>query len=175
MPKESYIDSRKKKSLLDGSLETENQILKNYLKEKLRISEKQIKQIIEERREIFLPVSIFRNKLSTLEIIVKYLNEVKKLSFVEISRLLNRDDRTVWHAYRRAVKKKIGIKVLDSEIKIPVSIFSNRKYSALELLVAHLKDSHKLKFTEIAALLDCSPKTVWTVYQRVKKKNASKK
>ena len=190
---EPYIDSNGKEIILKKKLKkskadsqhkfpqqklstalSENEILKQIIRERLRLSSAEINAIVEKKKELFLPVSIFSNKLSTLEVVVKFLKEEKKLSFAEISRLLNRDDRTVWHAYRRAVKKKIEIKISDSKIEIPVSIFSERKYSPLESLAAYLRDSHELKFTEIAGLLKLSPKTVGTVYRRYQKKNASK-
>ena len=167
--KEPYIDSNKYNFLPDSVLQ-ENQILKDFIKEKLQLSEQEIAKIVESKKEITAPISIFRNKLSTLEILVKFLKETKEFTFSEISRLLNRDERTIWHAYQRAVKKNIGIKVTDSEISIPVSLFAEREYSPLETLVAYLKDSHQLKFNEIAALLDLSPKTVWTVYNRKQQK-----
>ncbi len=165
-----YIDSKKKDVLLDEKLQ-ENLILKEFIKAKLHLTEKEIATIIEREKEIVLPISIFRNKLSTLEIIVKFLKEVKLLNFSEISRLLGRDERTIWHAYQRAIRKNIEITVADSDITIPVSLFASRDYSPLETVVAYLKDSHQLKFNEIAALLDLSPKTIWTVYNRKQKKN----
>ena len=169
--KKSYIDSIKPDFLLDSKLK-ENQILKDFIKEKLQLSDTQIEQVIESRKEILAPISIFRNKLSTLEILVKFLKENKDLTFSEISRLLNRDERTIWHAYQRAAKKGIKLFITDSDLTIPVSLFASRDYSPLETIVAYLKDSHQLKFNQIAVLLDLSPKTVWTVYQRYKKKTA---
>ena len=167
--KKPYIRSKGTRIALDLRLQ-ENLILKEYLKKKLQLSDQEIQNIIERGKEILLPVSIFRNKLSTLEIIVKFLKENKNLTFSEISRLLNRDERTIWHAYRRAARKKIEITVADSDLTIPVSLFATRKYSPLETVVAYLKDSQQLKLNEIAALLNCSPKTIWTVYNRKQRK-----
>lgn len=167
--KKTYIDSNRSNFLLNSKL-TENKILKDFIKEKLHLSEKEIGQIIERKKEILAPISIFRNKLSTLEILVKFLKEQKQLTFSEIARLLGRDERTIWHAYQRAVRKKIEITVADSDPTIPVALFATRDYSPLETLVGYLKDSHQLKFNEISALLDLSPKTVWTVYHRKQKK-----
>lgn len=188
--KKPYIDSNKSDFLLDNKL-TENQILKDFIKEKLHLSDAQIRQVVESKKEILAPVSIFRNRLSTLEILAKFLKENKNLTFSEIARLLNRDERTVWHAYRRSLRKKIILNIpkdyifskLHNEenireeadsITIPISLFAARDYSPLETLVAYLKDSHQLKFNHIAALLDCSPKTVWTVYNRKQKKDATR-
>lgn len=174
--KKSYIDSKKKEisvgaTVSKDALIHENRLLKIYLKEKLQLSEQEIEKILREK-EITLPISIFRNKLSSLEVVVKYLKEHQQLHFAAIARLLNRDERTVWHAYQRALKKKYTITIADSDIKIPVSLFSERKYAPLEVVVAFLKDSHNLTFAEIAVLLARSPKTVWTIYQRIQKKNA---
>lgn len=175
--KKSYIDSRKNEIIVDKTVRKdallhENQLLKAYLKEKLQLSEQKIKEICQ-KTEIALPISIFQNKLSSLEVVVKYLKEHQQLNFAAIARILNRDERTVWHAYQRSVQKKYHLNIVDSEITIPVSQFSERKYAPLEVVVAFLKDSHSLTFTDIAALLDRSPKTVWTIYQRIQKKNAN--
>ncbi len=175
-----YIQNQLNFSNKDIKKLIENEILKQFLEEKLKISKKEIKKISKSKeKEILLPVSIFKNKLSTLEVVVKYLKEKKEFNFVEISRLLNRDERTIWHAYQRTVKKKI--KIVDSKtvspgskIKIPVSIFFKRIYSPLESLVAHLKNSQKFKLTEIAVMLELSPKTIWTVYSRYKRKKERK-
>ena len=170
MPK-SYIDSKTNDFLVDEKL---GKILREFFQEKLNLSDQQVKSLIEERKELFLPISVFKNKLSTLEIVVKYLHETEKLSFSEISRLISRDERTIWHAYRRSTRKGISLVIYESKLKIPVSIFSSRKYAPLEALVAYLKDSHSLKNKEIADLLNLSSKTVWTVYQRKKRKDGSK-
>jgi hypothetical protein len=54
-----------------------------------------------------IPVSKLNNRnLGMLESIVKYLKEEKKKTFVEIARLLNRDQRTIWSSYNN-VKRKI--------------------------------------------------------------------
>ena len=170
MPK-SYIDSKLKEFLVDEKL---GKIIQEFIRKKFDLSDKQIRQLIQEKKEIILPISIFKNKLSTLEIIVKYLHETEKLKFSEISEILSRDERTIWHAYRRSIKKGISLSITESKLKIPVSIFSSRKYAPLEALVAYLKDSHSLKNKEIADLLNLSSKTVWTVYQRKKRKDESK-
>ena len=203
MKKSPYIDSKEKKILSAGSpdLRAENEILKGIIKERLGMSEHELQKLL--RPE--LPVSIFRSRSSALEVVVTYLHDVKAMRFSEIAATLNRDQRTIWHAYKRSTEKKTVLRVLDSDtseiailpkaerlrlaisdsaqehaqrfsaavldITIPVSIFSDRTYAPLESVVAHLKDSHNLSFTEIAALLERSRKTVWTVYQRAKKKH----
>ena len=57
--------------------------------------------------EIKLPLEIFRDRsLSVLEVISEYLHDELKLSFHEIAKLMNRDDRTIWTCYHRAKKKR---------------------------------------------------------------------
>lgn len=59
----------------------------------------------------FIPSEILRDRtLSVLESIIEYLKEVRKLSFVEISKVINRDERNVWTIYNRAKKKRGGTK-----------------------------------------------------------------
>ena len=54
-----------------------------------------------------IPSSIFLDRsISVLEAIVKYLKEERNLTYHQIAVLLNRDDRTIWTCYNRALKKK---------------------------------------------------------------------
>lgn len=58
------------------------------------------------RPENRIPIDILRNKsLSVLENLVSYLKEELNLTYHEIAVYLNRDDRTVWTVYQRALKK----------------------------------------------------------------------
>lgn len=59
-----------------------------------------------EKSSLALPTSIFKNReLSVLEAITVYLKDKKGLTYAQIARLLNRNDRTVWTSYQRAKKK----------------------------------------------------------------------
>ena len=54
-----------------------------------------------------IPVSILKDrKLSVLENIVSYLKDTFGLTYHNIAVLLNRDDRTIWTVYQRAIKKR---------------------------------------------------------------------
>jgi hypothetical protein len=54
---------------------------------------------------VWLHVSIFTDKnLGPLEAIVIYLKDQSKLTFNEIAKLLNRDNRTVWAVYHKNKK-----------------------------------------------------------------------
>lgn len=56
--------------------------------------------------KFFIPVSIFTDrKLSVLEAIVSHLKDSFNLRYSEIAALLNRDERNIWAAYKKAKKK----------------------------------------------------------------------
>jgi predicted DNA-binding protein (UPF0251 family) len=69
------------------------------------IKKKKEKFIVEEPNS-WLPISIFTDKnLGPLESIAIYLKDQVNLSFGEIAKLLNRDNRTVWACYHKAKEK----------------------------------------------------------------------
>ncbi|RMF55332.1 hypothetical protein D6745_02535, partial [Candidatus Woesearchaeota archaeon] len=45
-------------------------------------------------------------KLSILEVVVHYLKREYNISFAQIASLLNKDQRTIWTAYNRGVRKR---------------------------------------------------------------------
>jgi len=125
-----------------------------------------------------IPAYIFQNrKYTILEALIVYLRERKKLSFRKISALINRDLRYIYHSYQNAKKKELTTQYIIQTkfIWIPLSIFTNRKFSALEVLVSYLKEEFSLSYHEIAILLKRDDRTIWTVYQRAGKKNAKSK
>ena len=119
-----------------------------------------------------IPISVFDNKeLSSLETICKYLKENQNLTYHEIAVLLNRNDRTIWTTYNNSKKKLPVLFVLaKSEYYLPISIFKERKLSVLETIAVYLKDSQNLTLHQIAVLLNRNDRTIWTVYNRGKKK-----
>lgn len=63
----------------------------------------------EETRADYLdiPSYILRDRtLKVLEAIVEYLKDQRGLTYRQIGRLLNRDERTIWTVYHRAQKKR---------------------------------------------------------------------
>ncbi len=122
--------------------------------------------------ELKVPVNIFVSELTVLESVVKYLKEEKNLLFVEIARLIKRDQRNIWHCYNYSkLKYPKRFKYDISRILIPVSIFENRELSPLENLVFYMRKDLGFKFVEIARLLQRDSRTIWTVYERARKKN----
>lgn len=66
------------------------------IKEKLLVKES----------KFFIPISIFTDrKLSVLEAIVSHLKDNFNLRYSEIAALLNRDERNIWTAYKKAKEK----------------------------------------------------------------------
>ncbi|MDD9952762.1 MAG: sigma-70 region 4 domain-containing protein [Candidatus Woesearchaeota archaeon] len=60
----------------------------------------------DDERYVNIPSFIFRDRsLAALEAIVVYLKDSQGLTYAQIARLLNRDDRTIWTTYTRAKKK----------------------------------------------------------------------
>ncbi|MBI5392278.1 hypothetical protein HZA96_00275 [Candidatus Woesearchaeota archaeon] len=131
-------------------------------------------------QDILIPLCIYTDKLSGLEIITKFLRENLYLEFKEIAQLLNRSEKTIWQAYDDSrqksseffsANKNNNIRNNKNNYFIPLSIFSNRKLSILESLVKYLKERNYLTLAEISTLLNRDQRTIWTVYNRVKIKD----
>lgn len=130
-----------------------------------------LKREVEQPSEPELPISIFKYDLSALRTIVKYLKENLSLENQKIADLLNRDYKTICSTYNEAKKEMPKpLKIEESQLFIPLSIFTNRKFSVLESLVSYLKETHGLKYKEIAKLLNLNYKTITTVANRASKK-----
>ncbi len=142
------------------------------IKEKFKLTFDDLKSLLE--AELSFPVDIINDKLTVLESVVKYLKEEKNLTLHKISTLIKRNERNIWHTYDNA-KKKYSQKFVIKKVRfwIPISIFSE-KLSALESLVVYLKDEFSLRYHEIAILLKRDDRTIWTVYQRARKKYVEK-
>ena len=123
-----------------------------------------------------IPVSIFNEKLSSFESIVKYAVENMQMSYSETAKIMNRSEKTIWQAYKNAVKKYPSrFEAFKFTVTIPLSKFSDRKLSVLEHIVVWLRENYNLKFSEIAKMIARDPRTVWTIYSRAKKKYETKK
>ena len=144
----------------------------DHLKKEHNFSEKEILDTIQkDDSEIMIPVGIFNEKLSSLESIIKYLVENLEMKNKDIARLLGRNIRTTWTTYNNA-KKKFSKKiiVIDNVYSIPVSRFTDRRFSVLEIIVTFLRERYHLSFHNIAVLLKRHDSTILTVYHRAKKK-----
>lgn len=142
----------------------------NELKRLHGISEQEILG----RKDVLIPISIFAGELSSLEAVVKYMKENLSLKFSKAAKLLNRSSKTIWATYHKAAKKMPSPFIETfSEIMMPVSAISNRSFSTLESVVGHIK---ALGYTnhETALMMNLDDRTIWTVYDRVKKKRGMK-
>lgn len=53
---------------------------------------------------------------------------------------------------------------------LPISIFDNNELSCLETIVKHLREEFKLRFHEIALMLNRNDRTIWATYNNAVKK-----
>jgi len=117
----------------------------------------------------FAPITIFNGKLSPGEALVKHLREHHNLRFTDIAKLLNRDQRGIWCAYKASQKKEPTHIPLDPHhILFPVTMFSDRNFSILEHMVVHLREKYTIG--EIAKLLNKHPSTISTIQTRARRK-----
>ena len=122
--------------------------------------------------EIKIPLSIFKTKkLSSFELIARFLKEDIGLSNIKIAKIVRRSPQSVWNTYNNAKKKcPTKLEIKSSQYDFPVKVIKNRKYSILENIVVYLKDHYHLRFSEIQKLIYRDQRTIWTVYNRAKKK-----
>lgn len=172
---EELLDDKLLKTVSDIKLKELLKIFISHLKNNHKLNSGEIADLFGKKiaRKESLPISIFYNEeLSCLETVVKFIKEDFNLKNHEIALLLNRNDRTIWATYNIACKKrKERLLVKESEIKIPISIFTERKFSVLEAIVSYLKEKFELTYSEISKLLNRDPRNIWTIYNRYKKKN----
>lgn len=173
----------KKSSLTEGiisqfkELSKEDKIsLVSSLLNELKVQHSIAEHEILTRKEISVPVGIFDNDvLGSLEAIVKYMKEELKLKFSKIAKLLSRSSKTIWATYKNASKKMpSAFGIVSKGIMIPASAFSDRSFSTLESLVGFVKELGYSNH-EVALMLRLDDRTIWTVYDRVKRKKGMKK
>ncbi|MFH1683104.1 MAG: hypothetical protein ABIA37_04875 [Candidatus Woesearchaeota archaeon] len=146
------------------------------IKQKFQLDEQELISLLSKKcSPERIPLCIFNSKLSSFEAIVKYLRENCELNFREIGELLERSQYTISSSYRQAKAKSPALfEIKISQYDLPTSVIAERKYSVLESIVKYLKEKFNLKFSQISRLLNLHQKTVWTVYQRAKRKDVSK-
>ncbi len=91
---------------LNRSYKTIYQSLKERTKNRLK--EPEDKNNLQ--NNIFIPINLFKNRnLSIMEIVISHLHKEKGLKFSEISRMINKDPRTVWTTWNRSEIKNAQI------------------------------------------------------------------
>jgi len=63
----------------------------------------------------------------------------------------------------------------EQSIDIPSAILRDRTLKVLESIVEFLKEKKQMNYREIGTLLNRDERTIWTVYNRAKKKRARQK
>jgi len=117
-----------------------------------------------------IPPTIFSRKLSPLESVVKYLREALDMDFKEISSRLSRSQQALKRAYNNAVDKQPSVfKPTEHRRMIPLSELK-ANLSILEAVVTYLADTQRLRYADIARLLQRDPRTVWTAHSRAQEK-----
>ena len=62
---------------------------------------------VEQTDNIFFPIELFsQREIGLLESLVEYLKEHQNMTYHEIAVMLNRNDRTIWTAYKQAKRKR---------------------------------------------------------------------
>ncbi len=125
-------------------------------------------------RQILVPCKVFCDRsLSFSESLIEFLWTGHRLSPSEIGKLLSMDRRNVWTLMERIAKKK-GTEPPKSGpsegILLPISLFSGREASVLELIVGYLREVEGLSNKDVSLQLCRSEKTVWTAYDRYRKR-----
>jgi hypothetical protein len=149
-----------------------------HLEKEHGISRVQLKKLVSDQKEqVLIPLSVFSDRLSALETVVKYMSENLGLKNSRISGLLSRNVRTTWTTYRNASQKlpeRFSLSIPE-RFYIPASALADRRFSTLESIVLHLRENYNLSLHEIALLLKRDDSTIWTVYHRAEKKALRKK
>ncbi len=140
-------------------------------KEILKLLKKKEKQERQQQSQ-YIPVSLFAaTPLSSLEAITVYLREKQQLQFVQMEKLLGRNQIALSTTYRRARKKYTGsLDIAETKYHIPCMIIADKKLSVLESIVWYLKKTYAFSNAKIAILLKKDQRTIWTVLSRAKKK-----
>jgi len=94
------------------------------------------------------------------------MKENLNMSYHEIAKELNRDDRTIWTAYKKSLEKqKELLNIKERGMLLPVLIFKDRRFTVFESVVLYLKEK-RMRYSEIAKSLDRNQRNIWTVYSR---------
>jgi surface protein len=130
--------------------------------------EKRLKNIVSAEFKPVIPTTIFSKELGALETISKYMKENLGISYHNIAELLNRDERTIWTAYNKALEKQNKpIEVKETKIFIPISVLNNRELTILESVINYLREKD-MKYSEIAKLINRDQRNVRAIYNKTK-------
>ena len=163
-------------SSLNSELHALNTFIESFT-QKHNISLQESFELLKNLREkseksVLIPSSILKEKkLGILESTIKHLKEDLNLSYHQIAVLLERDDRAIWTAYSKAIKKKQEkLNIFEPNYWLPIFLFRNDALGPLESISIYLRDTGNLAFNQIAKLLDRDNRTIWACYHNGKNK-----
>lgn len=148
------------------------------LEKQYALTKEEFLDIIAEKNKVnnTIPIAILSSsKLSSLESIVKFLRENRKLSYNTIGINLCRNPKTLAATYAVAHRKMpepfLEEYISDSR-RIPFNAFA-KKLSILESICVHLK-SQGHTYADISRMLSKDQRTIWTVCKRAEKRSEGK-
>ena len=99
------------------------------------------------------------------------MKENLEMKYSEIAILLLRDERTIWTSYNKT-KKKLGVMFVvgGAALTIPLSEFKGGKLTILERVIIYLRDKKRMKYSEIAEIINRDQRNVWAIYSRASSK-----
>jgi len=161
------------------ALDREIDDLENFLSEATReelvdyilSKEKEDKKALEKKeiiQEESFPATIFSLELSPLEAASRYLKDIKKKSINKIAKILSKHPSAISTAYKNSKEKNFDFK--QSEIQIPLSIFSENKELSISEATSIFLIEKGMKIVQISFVLNKDQRTVWTFVDRAKKK-----
>lgn len=146
-------------------------IIISHLKEHHDFSAEEIQHFLLQKEEPTIPLSIFSEKLSSFEAVVKYLIENRNMKVKEIAKELNRKPPTIYTTYQHARKKHSAhFSTLAPLPSFPLSLLKDREKPVLEAIVVYLKEEQQMSFIDISRHLCRSHSTIWITYRRSRKK-----
>ena len=160
------VYQKAKKKYQDNDL-LEFKLLFNAVKRRYKLSSLDLVRFLDEK-EILIPDCIFTKNLSVFQSVVIYLKKNLHLKNNKIALLLHKSQKSIWQAYNKS-KKLSSFRIVSSKYFIPVSCFTP-SLTILESVVVYLKERWLLNYHQIGLLLKRDDRTIWTVYQRAKKK-----
>ncbi|MBN1275096.1 hypothetical protein JXA12_02290 [Candidatus Woesearchaeota archaeon] len=123
-----------------------------------------------------IPITVFSDKLSPLETIVKYLKENEGLTATAIAALLNRSPSTITTTYANATQKHPHpFTATTTSLTIPLAVIKYRKLSTSEAIVMYLHHYEQLSFATIATHLHRDNRVIWTVHKRASTKTTKER
>lgn len=116
-------------------------------------------------------LSVFSTDAPPLVSLVHYLSSAR-FDVKKIAELLHRSEKTIYQA--RSHNSYASIDYSLDSVSIPLEVFCTRDVSIMEAAVYYLHKEKDMRFVEIAKEVNKDPRTIWTMWNRAKKKYGNK-